>query len=132
MVRNWRVLDAFEAREADDARRATAGLGARRRKRRRRGLAELASAGAGPKPRSRSPPRCLRPLRRLTPDVMQYSTTAGLDLARPYSPASGKARPAITVTGKCEDVDVSNVKTSRAGGDDGTRTHDPLRAKQVL
>ena len=31
VVRNWRVLDAFEAREADDARRAAAGLGPRRR-----------------------------------------------------------------------------------------------------
>ena len=48
VVRNWRVLDAFEAREADDARRAANGLGPRRRKRRCRGLAELASAGAGP------------------------------------------------------------------------------------
>jgi hypothetical protein len=27
VVRNWRVLDAFEAREADDARRAANGLG---------------------------------------------------------------------------------------------------------
>ena len=41
VVRNWRVLDAFEAREADDACRAAAGLGPRRRKRRRRSLAEL-------------------------------------------------------------------------------------------
>jgi hypothetical protein len=48
VVRNWRVADAFEAREADDARRAAAGLAPRRHKRRRRGLAELVSAGAGP------------------------------------------------------------------------------------
>jgi hypothetical protein len=48
VVRNWRVLDAFEAREADDARRAANGLGPRRRKRRRHALAELADAGAGP------------------------------------------------------------------------------------
>ena len=48
VVRNWRVLDAFEAREADDARRAAAGLAPRRRRRRRRGLAELANASARP------------------------------------------------------------------------------------
>jgi hypothetical protein len=48
VVRNWRVADAFEAREADAARRAAAGLGPRQRKRRRQGLAELVSAGAGP------------------------------------------------------------------------------------
>ena len=38
----------MRAREADDARRATAGLGPRRRLRRRRGRAELVSAGTGP------------------------------------------------------------------------------------
>ena len=38
----------MRAREADAARRATAGLGPRRRLRRRRGLAELVSAGTGP------------------------------------------------------------------------------------
>jgi hypothetical protein len=48
VVRNWRALDAFEAREADDARRAAAGLHPRQRKRKRRGLAELVSASAGP------------------------------------------------------------------------------------
>jgi hypothetical protein len=48
VVRNWRVLDAFEAREADAARRAANGLEPRQRKRRRRGLAELANVSAGP------------------------------------------------------------------------------------
>jgi hypothetical protein len=41
VVRNQRVLDAFEARQADDARRLAAGLAPRTRRRRRRSMAQL-------------------------------------------------------------------------------------------
>ena len=41
VVRNLRVLDAFEARQAEDARRAAAGLPPKRRRRRRRTLGDL-------------------------------------------------------------------------------------------
>jgi len=41
VVRNLRVLDAFEARCAEDARRATAGRPPKTRRRRRRTIADL-------------------------------------------------------------------------------------------
>jgi hypothetical protein len=44
VVRNQRILDAFAARQAHDARRATAGLPPRTRRRRRKTLASLAAA----------------------------------------------------------------------------------------
>jgi hypothetical protein len=44
VVRNFRVLDAFEARQAEDQRRAAAGLAPRRRRRRRRATAARANA----------------------------------------------------------------------------------------
>jgi hypothetical protein len=44
-VRNQRILDAFDARQEQDARRAAAGLPPKTRKRRRQTLASLA---AGP------------------------------------------------------------------------------------
>jgi hypothetical protein len=43
VVRNCRVVDAFEARTADDARRAGLGLGPKTRKRRRKTLGDLAA-----------------------------------------------------------------------------------------
>jgi hypothetical protein len=43
-VRNQRILAAFQTRQADDARRAAAGLPPRTRKRRRTTIAELAAA----------------------------------------------------------------------------------------
>jgi hypothetical protein len=46
VVRNFRVLDAFEARQAEDQRRAGAGLAPRRRRRRRRATAATTSAPA--------------------------------------------------------------------------------------
>jgi hypothetical protein len=45
MVRNARILDAFEARVADNARRAQSGLPPRTRKRRRVSLADLVDTG---------------------------------------------------------------------------------------
>ena len=42
-VRNQRILDTFDARQADTARRAAAGLPPRTRKRRRKTLAMLAT-----------------------------------------------------------------------------------------
>jgi hypothetical protein len=43
-VRNQRILTAWDARQADDARRATAGLPPRTRRRRRKTLTSLAAA----------------------------------------------------------------------------------------
>lgn len=45
VVRNERIIDAFESRQADDARRAAAGQAPRTRRRRRRSLAELIDSG---------------------------------------------------------------------------------------
>lgn len=45
VVRNLRIVDAFEARAVEDARRAEAGLGPRTRRRRRVALADLADTG---------------------------------------------------------------------------------------
>jgi hypothetical protein len=47
IVRNQRILDAWNARQADNARRAAAGLPPRTRRRRRQTLATLA-AGTRP------------------------------------------------------------------------------------
>ena len=88
VVRNWRGLDAFEAREADDARRAAAGLG----------LAGASADGAawpsspapapGPELCSQKHPIGVRgPGRRHGPDVIERSITARLDLVCPV-PAS--------------------------------------------
>jgi hypothetical protein len=49
-VRNLRVLDAFAARQAEQARRASAGLPPKRRRRRRRSLADLVSSAPGAPP----------------------------------------------------------------------------------
>ncbi len=46
VVRNLRVLDAFDARQADDARRRSAGLAPRSRRRRRRDV--VGTAGSSP------------------------------------------------------------------------------------
>ena len=43
-VRNQRILTAWDARQADDARRAAAGLPPKTRRRRRKTLASLAAA----------------------------------------------------------------------------------------
>ena len=47
-VRNQRILDAWDARQADDASRAAAGLPPRTRRRRRKTLTDLATAGTPP------------------------------------------------------------------------------------
>jgi hypothetical protein len=48
VVRNLRVLDAFEARAAEEAARQASGLAPKRRRRRRRSLDDLASAATPP------------------------------------------------------------------------------------
>jgi hypothetical protein len=48
VVRNLRVIDAFEAREAQDRRRMAAGLGPRPRRRRRKTLVDLVDATTAP------------------------------------------------------------------------------------
>ena len=50
VTRNQRILDAWDARQADDARRAAAGLPPRTRRRRRKTLTDLATAGTPPDP----------------------------------------------------------------------------------
>ena len=47
-VRNQRILTAWDARQADDARRAAAGLPPKTRRRRRKTLTDLATAGTPP------------------------------------------------------------------------------------
>jgi hypothetical protein len=47
-VRNQRILDAWDARQHDNARRAAAGLPPRTRRRRRKTLTDLAAAGTPP------------------------------------------------------------------------------------
>jgi len=48
VIRNQRILDAWNTRQADDARRAAAGLPPRTRRRRRKTLTDLATAGTPP------------------------------------------------------------------------------------
>jgi hypothetical protein len=48
VVRNQRVLDAFEARQAEDQRRAAAGLPPKTRRRRRRTIGDLVTSSAPP------------------------------------------------------------------------------------
>ena len=48
VVRNQRILTAWDARQQDDARRAAAGLPPRTRRRRRKTLASLAATTAPP------------------------------------------------------------------------------------
>ena len=67
VVRNLALVDAFEARQAENARRRAAGLPAKTRRRRRKSLAEVAGANAPPSSR-RLPadvggPSSLAPLR---------------------------------------------------------------------
>ena len=52
VVRNERILDAFEKKREDDARRLADGLPPRTRRRRRRTLGDIASASANAPPRS--------------------------------------------------------------------------------
>ena len=47
-VRNQRILDAWTARQDDNARRAAVGLPPRTRRRRRKTLTDLATAGTPP------------------------------------------------------------------------------------
>ena len=48
VVRNLRVVDAFEARQHDNARRAEAGLAPKVRRRRRRTIGDLVDTAAPP------------------------------------------------------------------------------------
>ncbi|MHB8430835.1 MAG: hypothetical protein ACYDDZ_09950 [Acidimicrobiales bacterium] len=50
VVRNLRIVDAFEARQADDARRLAAGLQPKTRRRRRKTISDLVGAAANPPP----------------------------------------------------------------------------------
>ena len=47
-VRNQRILTAWDARQADNARRAAAGLPPKTRRRRRKTLTDLTTAGIPP------------------------------------------------------------------------------------
>ncbi|MHB1517036.1 MAG: hypothetical protein ACYCVN_11260 [Acidimicrobiales bacterium] len=50
VVRNLRIVDAFEARQADDARRLAVGLQPKTRRRRRKTISDLVGAAANPPP----------------------------------------------------------------------------------
>ncbi|MHB1726521.1 MAG: hypothetical protein ACYCVS_14460, partial [Acidimicrobiales bacterium] len=50
VVRNLRIVDAFEARQADDARRLAAGLEPKTRRRRRKTIDNLVGASANAPP----------------------------------------------------------------------------------
>jgi hypothetical protein len=49
-VRNLRVLDVYEQRQAEDARRAVAGLAPKRRRRRRKTTSDLVEPAPGAPP----------------------------------------------------------------------------------
>ena len=91
VARNLRVLDAFEARQAEDARRAAASLAPKRRHRRRRTLGDL--VGAPPQPPAPEAPQrgAVGPRRRHRPGPQQESQ---LHAARPHAPAR---RPAFRI-----------------------------------
>ena len=112
VVRNLRILDAFQARQVEDARRAAAGSPRR-----------PDAAGAGRSTTSWSRRQPTLPHRRAALPARQRGRCLHARLSKAWVRRISRIRP---ITAKCEDDTASNVKTSqRARRDSNPQPSDP-------